>query len=256
MEKCGKQTTHIFQVAQDAINMLNKNFDLDIQDYVTVDFKALADVVDLLGGIEVDVTDDEAEEVNNYIDETGSVAKKKVNYLKSGGKQTLDGVQAVTYARIRHNVGGDYKRAERQRSVVEKVVEKAKTMKIATVNKIINKVFPQISTSFSLADMLELASGAFDYGIGATTGFPMEAMNGSAKGVGSIIVPVGMMENVEELHSFLYPDKEYKGPTDTVQKIAQKVEDMTGITRDKLNDPDADIAKSSYSAQKEEEKTE
>lgn len=239
---------------QDAINMLNKNFDLDIKDYVTVDFKVLSDVVDLLGGIEVDVTDIEAKEVNNYIDETGSVAGKKVNYLEKGGKQTLDGVQAVTYARIRHNVGGDYKRTERQRIVVEKVVEKAKTVKMATVNKIINKVFPQISTSFSLADMLGLASSALDYEMGATTGFPMEAMNGSVKGVGSIIFPVGMTENVEELHSFLYPDEKYKGPTETVRKIAGKVEEMTGVTRDKLNDPEADIERSSYGAQWEEQK--
>ena len=76
---------------KDAINMLNRNFDLDIQDYVTVDFKALADVVDLLGGIEVEITDDEAQEMNRHIDGTGAVAGKKANHMESGGTYTLDG---------------------------------------------------------------------------------------------------------------------------------------------------------------------
>lgn len=241
---------------KDAINMLNKNFDLDIQDYVMVDFKALADAIDLLGGIEVDVTDDEAREVNNYIDETGSVAGKKANHLTTGGKQTLDGVQAVTYARIRKNVGGDYKRTERQRIVIEKVAKKAKTMKLTMVNKIIDQVFPQISTSFSLGDMIELAAGALDYELGETTGFPMEAMDGSVKGVGSIVAPVGVVENVKELHEFLYPGEEYAGPSETVQQIAQKIETLSGITREKLNNPNADITRSSYSVQQQEKKEE
>lgn len=239
---------------KDAINMLNKNFDLDIQDYVTVDFKALADVVDLLGGIELEVTDQEAKEINNYIDETGTVTGKKATHLTNGGTLKLDGVQAVTYARIRKNAGGDYKRAERQQKVIAKVVEKAKTMDLKTINKIINKVFPQISTSFSLADMIGLASGALDYKLTETTGFPMESMNGRVDKVGSVIVPVGLVENVQELHQFLYPKEEVKEVSDTVKSIAEKIETLTGITRDKLNDPSADISKSSHSTAGEEKK--
>ena len=90
---------------KDAINMLNKNFDLNIENYVTVDFKAVSDVIDLLGGIEVDVTDAEAAEMNNYIGETAASVGKEANLITTGGKQHLDGVQAVTYARIRKNVG-------------------------------------------------------------------------------------------------------------------------------------------------------
>lgn len=236
---------------KDAINMLNKNFDLDISNYVTVDFKALADVVDLLGGIEVDVTDKEAAEVNNYIDETGSVAGKKANHLTSGGRQTLDGVQAVTYARIRHNVGGDFKRTERQRIVITKVAEKAKTTDLATINKIIDKVFPQISTSFSLSDLIGLASGALDYEMGDTSGFPMEAVNGSVKGIGSVVISVGVAENVQELHAFLYPDEEPKEPSETVEKIAAQIEGLTGITRDELEKSPDSIVRSSHGAAKE-----
>lgn len=239
---------------RDAINMLNKNLDLDIKDYVTVDFKALADVVDLLGGIEVDVSDAEVKELNKYLKETGRVAGRKSKRLTSGGKQTLDGVQAVTYARIRKNVGGDFKRTERQQIVIKKVVQKAKTMKIVTINKILNKVFPSISTSFTLNDMIGLAAGALDYNIADTTGFPIEAMNGRIQGLGSVIVAVGMEENVQELHEFLYPEKEYKKPTETVRKISNDIANMTGITREKLKDPNADINRSSYSRKMETEK--
>lgn len=239
---------------KDAINMLNRNFDLDIQDYVTVDFKALADVVDLLGGIEVEITDDEAQEMNRHIDGTGAVAGKKANHMESGGTYTLDGVQAVTYARIRKNVGGDYKRTERQQLVIKKVVEKAKGTDLATVNKIINKVFPQISTSFTLPDLIGLAAGAFDYEIQDTTSFPMEAMNGRIEGLGAIIAPVGLTENVEELHAFLYPDETVAEVSDAVKEITAEIENLTGITREKLEDPDADINRSSYSIAQQEAK--
>lgn len=232
---------------KDAINMLNKNLDLDIRDYVTVDFKALADVIDLLGGIEVNVTEEEVKELNKYLNETGRVSGRKSKKLTEAGMQTLDGVQSVTYARIRKNVGGDYKRTERQQTVIKEAAKKAKKMKIVTINEILNKVFPQISTSFTLNDLIRLAAGAFDYRILDTTGFPMEAMNGRVQGLGSVIVPVGMKENVQELHEFLYPDKEYKETTETVGKISGQIEELTGITREKLQDPKADISRSSYS---------
>lgn len=239
---------------KDAINMLNRNFDLDIQDYVTVDFKALADVVDLLGGIKIDVSDDEVKEMNRHIEGTGAVAGKEVHKLEEGGTYTMDGVQAVTYARIRKNVGGDYKRTERQQIVIKKVVEKAKGMDLAMINKIINKVFPQISTSFSLADMVGLAAGALDYEIKDSSGFPMEAMNGRIDGLGSVIAPVGLVENVKELHAFLYPDEKPEKVSDTVKEIATEIEELTGITRENLEDSDADINRSSYSVAQQEAK--
>lgn len=241
---------------KDAINMLNKNFDLDIRNYVTVDFKALADVIDLLGGIEVEITEDERVALNEYLRETARAAGKESDWVKGTGLQKLDGVQAVTYARIRKNVGGDYKRTERQRIVIAKVAEKAKTMKLGTINKIINKVFPQISTSFSLSDLIGLASGVFEYEIGKTTSFPMESMDANTEKLGSIIVPVGVTENVEELHQFLYPDKEYKGPSDTVKEIEEKIEKMTGITRENLETSGPDVTRSSFSLEMEEKKTE
>lgn len=243
---------------KEAINMLNKNYDLDITDYVTVDFKALSDAIDLLGGIEVEVSDAEVQQINKYVNETAKVAGKKANKLSKAGTYTLDGPQAVTYARIRKNVGGDYKRTERQRLVIEKAANKAKKSDLATINKILDTVFPQISTSFSLKDLIGLASGAFDYTIGETTGYPMEVVDGRVDGLGSVVIPVGITENVEELHEFLYPQEKAKEVSDTVKGIADKVENLTGITRNELENKSADIVRSSYSQKKlqKEEKAE
>ena len=104
-----------------AINMLNMNLDLDIQDYVTVDFGAIADAIDLLGGVEIDVTEEEIPYLNQYLLETAESAGKESYYLNEAGLQTLDGVQATTYARIRSTAGGDFTRTERQRLVIEKI---------------------------------------------------------------------------------------------------------------------------------------
>lgn len=215
---------------KDAINMLNKNFDLDIEDYVTVDFGAMADVVDLLGGIEIEVTKAEAAEMNRHIVGTAQSIGKKSSYMK-GGLQTLNGVEAVTYSRIRKNVGGDYGRTERQRLVIQKLVEKVKQTDISTLNKIIDEVFSQVSTSFTLKEIISLASGVMQYELGETSGFPFEKTDGSVEGIGSVVVPLGVVENVEELHAFLYPkDEDYK-VSETVRDIAKVIEEISGYTR-------------------------
>lgn len=221
---------------QEAINMLNRNFDLDIEHYVTVDFKALADTIDLLGGIEIEVTEEEAVETNKYIAETAMVVEKDVDYVEEG-LQILDGVQAVTYARIRKNVGGDYARTERQRLVIQKVAEKVKQTDLATINDIIDEVFPQVSTSFTLGEMIKLAAGVMQYELGETAGFPFEHTDSSIQGIGSVVVPLGVAENVEELHTFLYPKDDYT-VSQTVLNIASEIEYVSGYTRADYDEPE------------------
>ena len=223
-------SAYFFGGPKQAINMLNQNFDLDIEDYVTVDFTAMADVVDMLGGIEIDVTDAEAQEMNNYIGETAGVVGKEANYVK-GGLQILDGVQAVTYSRIRKNVGGDYGRTERQRIVIQKLAKKVKDIDLSTLNNIIDTVFSQVSTSFSLKEIISLAAGVLQYQMGESKGFAFEYVDGNVKGIGSVVIPLGVMENVEEMHAFLYPKETYE-VSETVQGIAQEIESATGFTRE------------------------
>lgn len=231
----GKANSAYFQGGpKEAVNMLNQNFDLDIEDYVTVDFAALADVVDLLGGIELDVTDAEAEEINRHIEGTAEVVGRKAVPMK-GGMQTLDGIQAVTYARIRKNVGGDYARTERQRVVIQKLAEKGKTTDLLTLNNIIDTVFSKVSTSFELKELLSLASGVMQYELGESKGYAFEHTDGSVEGIGSVVIPLGVLENVQELHAFLYPKNEYSA-SDTVKKIAGEIEKVTGYTREDVKE--------------------
>ncbi len=223
---------------QEAINMLNRNLDLDIEHYVTMDFKALANTIDLLGGIEVELNADEAAELNRASKETALVVGQKA-LLVSEGRQILDGVQAVTYARIRKNVGGDYARTERQRLVIQKVVEKLKQTDLSTLNNVIDEVFPQVSTSFTLTELFKLAAGAMQYELGESSGFPFELTDGSVEGIGSVVIPLGFVENVEELHEFLYPKDEYT-VSDTVQEIAEEIESLSGYTREDYEDLEED----------------
>lgn len=217
---------------EEAINMLNKNLDLDIEDYATVDFKAMSDVVDLMGGIEITVTDAEAKMMNKYIKETAKAAGKKAKELDGGGTYKLDGPQAVTYSRLRKLEGGDYKRTERQRTVIRELFKKIKTTDLATINDIIDTVFPQVSTSFSLKKIIGLAAALMDYTLGDSEGFPFEKADGiTYPEAGDVVVAQGLAENVKELHEFLYPNQVSEEVSETVQTISQELENETGVVR-------------------------
>ncbi len=216
----------------EALSMLNKNLDLDIEDYVTVDFKALVDSIDLLGGIDIDIKEEELKPLNKYIQETAKVAGTQANGFSEAGKQHLDGAQAVTYARIRSTAGGDYTRTERQRLVIEKLFEKVMKTNLSTVNKIVDKVFPQVSTSFTLKELLALASGMMKYELAENTGFPIDKTDGEFGTVGSIVIPIGLTENVVKLHEFLYPKETKYTPSSTVEEIAADITFQTGVSSD------------------------
>lgn len=217
---------------EEAVSMLNRNLDLDIQDYVSVNFLALADVVDLLGGVDMDLTDEEVVHMNNYCVETSEVTGKDYEKIEPevAGTYHLNGVQAVSYARIRYTAGGDFTRTERQRLLIEKIVEKVKDAGIIKMNKIIDTVLPEVSTSLTSTEILKMASGVFDYSLGETKGFPFDAATPeSVPGYsGSYVVPVGLENNVIQLHKFLFPDEEYT-PTEKLTSISDNIAYITGI---------------------------
>ena len=135
---------------QEAIEMLNRNLDLNIQKYVSVDFYALAEAVDALGGIELDITSEEASYMNGvggYIALTSEITGRRSGNV-STGVQTVDGVQAVAYCRIRYTAGGDFGRAERQRTVLQQMVAKLNGASLGELNDLINAVFDDIGTTF------------------------------------------------------------------------------------------------------------
>lgn len=201
-----------------AINMLNMNLDLDIEDYVTVDFGAIADAIDLLGGVEIDVKEEEVQYLNKFLGETARSAGKEAHTVDQSGVQLLDGTQATTYARIRSTAGGDFTRTERQRLVIEKMFEKALEADLKTINSIIDKVFPQVSTSFTLQEILTYASAYSQYTLGENTGFPIDKTTDTISGLGSIVIPQDLVSNVTKLHEFLFGTTGYT-PSSTVQTV-------------------------------------
>ena len=220
LQKCN--AAYSFGGPTQAINMLNKNLDLDIQDYATVDFAAIANAIDLLGGIEIDLKPEEIAPLNKFVKETARVAGKKAHTVSEAGLQQLDGVQATTYARIRSTAGGDFTRTERQRLVIEKIAEKAQQSDLATINKIIDELFPTIKTSFTATEILSYAKDFLKYKIGDSSGFPFDKTTATVSGLGSIVIPVDLESNVQELHKFLY-DKEGYDPSAEVKNISSAI---------------------------------
>ncbi len=223
-----------------AINMLNMNLDLDIEDYVTVDFGAIADAMDLLGGVDIEVTEEGVPYISSYIWETAASAGKEETLVQTSGLQTLNGVQATTYARIRSTAGGDFTRTERQRLVIEKMFEKAKTADLGTINEIIDKVFPQVSTSFTLQEILMYASAYSEYTLAENMGFPVDKYTDTVSGLGSIVIPQDLTSNVTKLHEFLFGTTGYT-PSSTVQNVSSNIQytvNSAGSSTDTYSDDD------------------
>ena len=210
-----------------AISMLNKNLDLDITDFVTVDFTAVADVVDALGGIDIDVQEDEIVHLNNYQVEGSQVTGKEIVPVEYAGLQTLNGLQALSYCRIRYTEGSDFKRTERQRTVLQKILEKAKSADLLTLNSLIDKVADNMMTSLSNTELLSLAKDVASYNLTDQTGFPFNLTTANLQ-AGDCVVPVDLEDNVRQLHQWMFGDDSYQ-PSDSVQEISWQIMNDTGI---------------------------
>lgn len=214
--------------AQAAISMLNKNLDLNITDYVTVDFNAVIDCIDLLGGVELTITDEEAYYMIGYINDLNKQTGNTSEVPQQGGTYKLDGVQATAYARIRYTAGNDYKRTERQRTVIAKMIEKVQSSNLKTVNSIIDVMFSEIETSFSNTELISLAAKVFDYQLTGSVGFPFTIKEVELGSKGQIVAPDTLESNVTELHRFLYDNDEYT-PSATVSENSRKIQNDIGI---------------------------
>lgn len=211
-----------------AITMLNRNLDLDISYYISVDFAALTETVDLLGGIMIDVDEEEMKHLNNYTVETSEVTGVETTKLTQPGLQLLDGVQATSYCRIRYTAGDDFKRTERQREVIMEIANTAKKADITQINEIINAVFSKIATNYTNEEMLQLAPELIGYDIVDTAGFPFDREPATIKGKGSCVVPINLANNVKQLHEFLFDNYEYT-PSAEVQEISDQISLDTGF---------------------------
>ena len=232
------------------MTMMNKNLDLNIVDYVTVDFKGVAEAVELLGGIDVDLKEEEIEHLNNYCVETSEVTGMDYTPLKKvAGVHHLNGVQTVAYARIRYTAGNDFRRAARQREVIYKIVEKAKNSSISTLSKVLDKVFPLIKTSLTKPEILQMGMSMLSYDIEDQTGFPFDHLYGGvvedAMDGLDCVLPITLESNVIKLHEFLYPEDSYV-PSDEVKTYSQKIIEISGFGEESRLDHSEDGSLAAY----------
>lgn len=234
------------------LSMLNTNLDLNVTDFVSVDFQAVAEAVELLGGIDVELKEEEVVHLNNYCEETSKVTGMDYTPLEEkAGVHHLNGVQAVSYARIRYTSGNDFRRAARQREVIYKIVEKAKNSDIATLSKILDKVFPKVYTSFTKAEILQMGMSMMSYDIEDQTGFPFDHLYGErvkdAMGGLDVVLPVTLESNAIKLHEFLYPEDSYT-PSDEVKAYSQRIVDKSGFGDESRLDHSEDGSLAAYRA--------
>lgn len=193
-----------------ALSTINRNLDLNITEFVTVNFDTVKTVVDTLGGIKLQITDAEAKQIG----------------LSSGGTYNLNGEQALAYARIR-KIDSDYKRTERIRTVIDASFQKLKTKSISEILDFVDIVLPHISTNISTNQIIAMAPSILSYKISDSSGWPydIEGINLSAW----YGVPVTLKSNVVKLHEELFDDDNYI-PSETVQEISNKIVDKTGYS--------------------------
>ena len=213
-----------------AVEALNRNLDLQIQDYMTFNWKAVANAIDVLGGVDIELSKAEFFYINSFITETVKATGIGSHQLKQAGMNHLDGVQAVAYGRLRL-MDTDYARTERQRKIIAQAFEKSKKADFQTLYTLIGTVFPQVSTSIGVDDLVSNARNISKFHLGETTGFPQARGDANMGKKGAVVVPATLESNVIELHKFLFGDEDYT-PSETVKKISAKISSDTGIYKE------------------------
>lgn len=218
---------HAYAGTEATLHALNENMDLNIEEVVIVNWKAVADAIDALGGIEIEVLDSEINELNKYMNETARSIGGTVTKVENAGVQTLDGVQAVTYSRIRKDAAtGDYRRNERMKIVVAATVEKA-LKNPWKIPKAANASLPQIKTNMGTGDMMAVMMSFVTKDMTGSTGWPFDTSGWTAYNGAWCGVPVTLERNVIQLHEEYFGQPGYS-PTKTVKDISAEISRRTG----------------------------
>ncbi len=212
---------------EQALKMLNENLDLNITEYIIFNWKAVADGINILGGVDMEITKSEFKYINAFITETVQETGVGSHQLKSAGMNHLDGIQAVAYGRLRL-MDSDYQRVERQKKVIEAAFAKAKNASYSVLNNILYVCLQEVMTNLDFADLTNAALNVTKYHIGDTAGFPFEKSEANmGKARGSCIIPQSLASNVSQLHQFLFGDENYE-PTSAVKSISDKISSDSG----------------------------
>ncbi len=217
---------------EQAVKALNKNLDLNITHYVAFNWKAVATAINILGGVDIDISKSEFYYINAFITETVKGTGIGSVQLKSAGVNHLDGVQAVAYGRLRL-MDSDYARTERQRLVIQKAFEKAKKADFATLNSLVGNMSAMCATNINVNDLLPMVKNITKYHLGDSMGFPAargEKKIKIGKNNAACVIPQTLVSNVTSLHNFLYAEENYT-PSSTVQTISSKIASATGLSK-------------------------
>lgn len=222
--------THAYSYggAQNTLKSLNEAMDLNITEFVTVNFDAVIAAVDSLGGVYIDIDESEIKYVNDYIDATSESSGVKSSHITHSGRQKLDGVQAVSYTRVRYTAGGDYKRTERMRTIVEAMLSKAKTLNVGQLNSFADTILPKIRTNISSSEIWGLIPKLASFKVTESIGWPYDT-----KGITLdrwYGVPVTLQSNVERLHKEAFEQEDYEA-SDTVKEMSAAIVKKTGYSK-------------------------
>ncbi len=195
-----------------AIKTLNANLDLNIKEFVTVNFDAVKEIIDYIGGIQMSITSEEVSHIPG---------------ISKAGTYNLTGEQALAYARIRYASGGDYKRTERMRDVLTAVVNKVKTMNVSQLNGLVDELLPKVYTNITASDIFSLFPSVASFNITESTGWPYETRGITLdRWYG---VPVTLESNVKQLHQELFGETDYE-PSENVKNVSNSIIQKTGYT--------------------------
>lgn len=215
-----------------SIATINKNLDLNITEFVTTNFLAVADFVNEIGGIELDITNEEIKYINSYIAAVKENTGLSSNNITKTGLQHVNGVQAVAYSRIRYTNGGDHKRTERMRIVLTKCFEKLKTKSMAELNSIADTILPKVSTNIKSDEIFSMIPEVVKYNIGKSEGWPYKVIDATVKDRWHGF-PCSLETNVKQLHEALFPDIEYE-VSDTVKNISERIKEVSGYDENSI----------------------
>lgn len=225
------------------LSMLNTNLDFALTDYVTVNFKALADAIDVLGGLDIEMTNAECVHANNYnreVSEAQGVEYEAIPYDEDLGDdysevRHVSGALATSYARIRYGGGDDAKRTSRQRIVINLMIQKLK-QNPTKIPEILDKVMGNVSTSLTKNEILELGMHAVTYTMGTSYAYPFQLCYGEnvVNALGEdVVIPVTLEFNVRELHEYLYPGLSYE-PSAAVTEYSDYIARKSGYDEDMI----------------------
>ncbi|MCD8149554.1 MAG: LCP family protein [Clostridiales bacterium] len=210
-----------------AVSTINENFDLDIENYITLNFLNVEDLVDEIGGVEMDITE---EEVSHLSDIDGQFS----GYITEAGTYLLDGAQAVAYSRIRYASGGDYKRSERQRDVLFNIFEKAKTLSVTDRYTLAEDMLDQVNSNYTTDDLTSLLYYMSEFEITDMTAYPQVFYGGTVDGAW-VEVPVTLVDMATGIHEFLYGETDYS-PSDTVQSYSSTLQSKASTANQDFTD--------------------